>query len=210
MVFSSSRHCELLQFGDDNPLAGNANSLIPHFTTDEIQQRWNGLNAEPGGQRGIGVHIHFCNPGAAGLFTGDFVQNRGEHFAWAAPFGPKVHQDGLIGPDHFALKVGFVDFNRRFHVFNLSFIFYFYVTTTVTHLHKKRSRQWAFLPEQVSEVFTVSITSARVVFARSRSRAFWADSKILPNASIMQLPTGHDALGFRAGVTNDSPSSTDR
>ena len=49
--------------------------------------------------------------------AGHFVKHGREHFARPAPLGPKVHEDGLIGLENFALEVQFVDFNGRFHVF---------------------------------------------------------------------------------------------
>ena len=69
----------------------------------------------------------------AGLLGGNFVQQRRQHFAWPAPLGPKVHEDGLMGLENFAFEVRLVDFNGRLHVLFPFFI----VTIIVTQLHKK-------------------------------------------------------------------------
>ena len=80
--------------------------------------------------------------------------------------------------------------------FSYSPFFYVYVTITITQSHKKRDRQLVFFLPQTPEAFTASITSARVVFSRSRSIALWAEVKTLAQVSRMQWPTGQAALGF--------------
>ena len=60
------------------------------------------------------------------------------------------------------------------------------------------------------DAFTVSITSAKVVFSRSRSKALCADVKTLSRVSRMHLPTGQAVLGFREGLAKGSAFSTAR
>ena len=85
-----------------------------------------------------------------------------------------------------------------------------YVITVVTHSHKKRDCQMLLFLAHSADAFTVPITSAKVVFSRSRSKALWADAKILSRVFRMHLPTGQAALGFREGLAKGSAFSTAR
>src|SRR5713226_9349033 len=49
------------------------------------------------------------------MLKGNFLKHGPQHFAWAAPFSPKVHQDWLIRLEHFRFEVCSVDFNGVFH-----------------------------------------------------------------------------------------------
>jgi len=85
-----------------------------------------------------------------------------------------------------------------------------YVITVVTHSHKKRDCQMQLFLTHPADAFTLPITSAKVVFSRSRSKALWADAKILSRVFRMHLPTGQAALGFREGLAKGSAFSTAR
>jgi len=110
------------------------------------------------------------------------------------------------------LKLGFTLAVPELLRLSASFIFRtflpFYVILMVTLCHKKRERQPPGFCLQAQDAFTVSNTSASVVFSRSRSRASWADVKILSNVSRIQLPTGQAEFGFLDGDANGTVSST--
>ena len=95
----------------------------------------------------------------------------------------------------------------RFHILNCLSL---YVITVVTYSHKKRDCQMRLFLAHSADAFTVPITSAKVVFSRSRSKALWADAKTLSKVFRMHLPTGQAALGFREGLAKGSAFSTAR
>src|SRR5665213_3006139 len=90
--------------------------LVEHLTDrllrDEADDAVDGLAAleedearDPGdavlpGDRGVlvGVHLHEADPVAE--LTGDLLDDGREHAARAAPGGPKIDQDGLVGAQH--------------------------------------------------------------------------------------------------------------
>src|SRR5262245_5193456 len=91
----SSSSGKPLQCGNDRPLAHNTHALMAHFAVCEIEYRRNGLDAVARGERGTAVHVDLGDFHTAGLLLGDLVEHRCEHFARTAPFGPKVHKDGM-------------------------------------------------------------------------------------------------------------------
>ena len=57
---------------------------------------------------------------------------------------------------------------------------------------------------------TASMTSPKVVYSKSRSRAAWAGAKTRYRAWPMQWPTGQAALGFRAGAAKSLTASNEK
>ncbi len=120
---------------------------------------------------------------------------------------PARSQAELAEPDS---AIGFhPNFIRhfRFHILNCLSL---YVITSVTYSHKKRDCQMLLFLAHSADAFTEPITSAKVVFSRSRSKALSADAKTLSRVFRMHLPTGQAALGFREGLANGSAFSTAR
>src|SRR5438034_5927604 len=60
------------------------------------------------------------------MLNGNFLKYGPQHFTWAAPLSPKVHQHRLVGLEHFRFEVCFVDFNGVFHnsIFNRLLLFF--------------------------------------------------------------------------------------
>ena len=70
------------------------------------------------------------------------------------------------------------------------------------------ARQLRLFREHAPDAFNAAIKPDSVVFSKSRSKAFWADTKIRSKVSRIQWPTGQAALGLRLGVPKGSSSST--
>src|ERR1700690_363563 len=179
---------------------------MAQLATREVEQGRDGPDAEARGQRGLVIHVDLGDFDPV-ILTGNFVEQRRKHFAWPAPLGPKIHQHRRAGLQDFGLEIRLIDFNRRFHIPST---FPLYVTVMVTNSFKKIECQTAFSRQQSPEAFTVLMTSARLVLARSRSRAFSAEAKIVSSAARMQWPTGHAALGLPEGLAKGSAASTAR
>ncbi len=69
----------------------------PRLAVAEQHQRGNAADAVLGRRILILVHIQLADLDAIRVFRGDFVQDRRDHPAGAAPFGPVIHQDRLLG-----------------------------------------------------------------------------------------------------------------
>ncbi len=67
----------------------------------EQQQGGDGADAELGGQVLMFVNVDFADADAAIVLLGELVQNRSQHFAGPAPFGPEIHQNRLGRLDYF-------------------------------------------------------------------------------------------------------------
>jgi hypothetical protein len=50
--------------------------------------------------------VHLGDLQSTAVVLGDLVEDRGDHLAGAAPFGPVVHQDGLVGLQDIAFERG--------------------------------------------------------------------------------------------------------
>src|SRR5437764_7863642 len=73
-------------------LAEHADHLLCHFAVLENQEGWHGANAVLDGNLPVIVDVDFADFHLAVVFAGDFIENRRDHFAGAAPFGPEIHQ----------------------------------------------------------------------------------------------------------------------
>src|SRR5262245_10652976 len=58
----------------------------------EEEYAWNRANVEAHGRALIAVHVQLGNPGLAGIFAGQLVQDRRHDLAGAAPRRPEVYQ----------------------------------------------------------------------------------------------------------------------
>jgi hypothetical protein len=82
--------------------------LARDFAIFEKEKRWNGADPVFGGQRLLFVNIHFADADTAIIFTGKFIQQRSDHFARTAPFGPKIDDDGPGDAKDLFRKIGLV------------------------------------------------------------------------------------------------------
>ncbi|SIQ57419.1 hypothetical protein SAMN05920897_11114 [Alkalispirochaeta americana] len=55
------------------------------------EHRWNALNPKNLGQLLFCIGIDFVDVDTAGVFIGDLLQNRGDHFTGATPVGVKIY-----------------------------------------------------------------------------------------------------------------------
>jgi hypothetical protein len=63
----------------------------------EENQRGDAADAELGRRLGVLVDIQFGHLDLVAVFSGNLVQDGGDHLAGAAPFGPEIQQHGLLG-----------------------------------------------------------------------------------------------------------------
>src|SRR5690606_24242588 len=70
----------------------------------EQHQGGNAADAILGCAVGVFVDVQLGDGEAALVLGGGFVEQGGDHFAGATPFGPVVDQDGQIGLEHVAGK----------------------------------------------------------------------------------------------------------
>jgi hypothetical protein len=85
--------------------AARANHLVDDLAIFEEKQRGDGIDPILGSQLLLFVGVNFADLYFAIIFGGQFIEQRTNHFARAAPFGPKVHQDGLGRLQYFLLKI---------------------------------------------------------------------------------------------------------
>src|SRR5690348_602331 len=121
--------------------------------------------------------------------------------------GPSI----LHGPHHSAQKsttTGCVEFKTSASKFDsltsmvgiiCNSVPYTIVISNVTYSHKKMGRQLALFDASRHVSRAARTTSARVVFRKSCSSAFSADSNTFSSVLRMQFPTGQPALGFFEG-----------
>ena len=71
-----------------------ADDLVGDLAVVEEQQGGNGADAVFGGQRLMFVNVDLADFHLAIVFVGEFIQQRRDHLARAAPFGPEIHEHG--------------------------------------------------------------------------------------------------------------------
>jgi hypothetical protein len=94
------------------PLGAQAHDLSRHLARFEKQQRRNSPHPIFGRQRLLLVNIDFADADAAVLLAGNFLQQRGDHFAGAAPLGPEIDHHGAWNAEDLLGKIGLVEFNH--------------------------------------------------------------------------------------------------
>jgi len=60
----------------------------------------------------IFVHVNFRYFDGVQLFASNLIQQRRDHFAGAAPLGPKIDDHRLVVVGHFAVKIGFIEIDN--------------------------------------------------------------------------------------------------
>jgi hypothetical protein len=89
--------------------ARHTGDLVVQLPVFEEEQGRDGANVVLKRKALIFVNVNFSDLDCAGFFTGNLVQERGNHFAGTAPFRPKIDNDRLVALGHFTVKVGFVE-----------------------------------------------------------------------------------------------------
>lgn len=103
-------HAQLVCFGRPLKPAGNfglgleTNDAVDFAPRLKDEQRGNAADVEPSGGAGILIHIQLDKPHAPAHFSGEVIDNRGDHPAWAAPGGPHVHQHRHVRLLHLCAK----------------------------------------------------------------------------------------------------------
>lgn len=92
-------------------LARDAGDLIANAAVLEEQERWNGADVVFESETLVVVYIHFCDLDRIGFFTRHFVEQRRDHFARPAPFGPKIDNHRFVALHDFAVEIGFIQGN---------------------------------------------------------------------------------------------------
>ncbi len=110
-VVSSGRKRERAKMAGRIGAPRHAGDLIAQLPVFEEKQGWNGANVVLKRKALIFVHVYLRDLDCAGFFAGNLVQERGNHFAGTAPFRPKIDNDRLVALGHFAVKIGFVEFD---------------------------------------------------------------------------------------------------
>jgi len=87
--------CDAIESGFEVAFGARAAHLADHLAVFKKEQGGNRADVELSGELLLVVRIDFANFDFAVVFSGKLVQQRGDHFAWAAPFGPKIHEDGF-------------------------------------------------------------------------------------------------------------------
>ena len=95
--------CRQLGFAHGTDLGGG------QLTIFENHQRGDAADAELGRNVAVFVHVHLGDLQLAFVGTSHFVQDRGDHFAGAAPFSPEVHHHRLARLEHVGVKTGVGD-----------------------------------------------------------------------------------------------------
>jgi hypothetical protein len=75
----------------------------------EDHQGGDAADAEFAGDVAVVVHVELGDLEFAVVSTGKLIECGCDHFAGAAPFGPEVHEDGLVGLKHVGFEAGIGD-----------------------------------------------------------------------------------------------------
>ena len=75
-------------------LAARADNLLGDLALVEQQQRGDGADAVLRGERLLLVNVDLADFHLAVVFVGELVEQRRDHFARTAPFGPEIHEHG--------------------------------------------------------------------------------------------------------------------
>ena len=96
---------EGFQLLDDLALRSDSDGFMSKLAALEIEQCWDRLNAELGCQFSFVIDVDFANLDRLAFVFGDFIKDWSKHFAWSAPFCPKVHKDRDAGLEDFGLEI---------------------------------------------------------------------------------------------------------
>src|SRR4051794_26491541 len=86
-----------LQLLKELPLALGADDPVLGFTILEQNQRGDAHDLEPASDLEVLVDVDLANTELALVVAGDLLEDRSDHLARTAPFGPEVHEHRLTG-----------------------------------------------------------------------------------------------------------------
>jgi hypothetical protein len=86
----------------------------PDFRSSELafvedHQGGDAADAKFAGDVAVVIDVELGDLQLAVVGSGQLIQRGGDHFAGAAPFGPKVHEDGLVSLQHVGFEAGIGD-----------------------------------------------------------------------------------------------------
>src|ERR1035441_1291312 len=105
MVATTASDGYAIEAGLEIAFAAQADHLICHLTLMKKQESWNRTDTILRGQLPVLIHVHFADLDLSVVLRGEFIQNRSDHFAGAAPLRPEIYQHGSGGLQHFGCKV---------------------------------------------------------------------------------------------------------
>jgi len=90
-------------------ILGNAGTddLVLHFAVFEEQEKGNGAHVVFHCEVTCVVDVNLADFGLIAEFAGELIDDRADHFAGAAPFGPEIDENGHGGIDDFGVEIGF-------------------------------------------------------------------------------------------------------
>jgi hypothetical protein len=97
---------------DQIRFTGQTNDLVFDLARFEEQHRGDITDPEPIRQRGIIIDVHLYDADGGTLLLSDFVQNRSDHSARAAPSRPEVNEDRDVRGAHRLIKSGFIEMSN--------------------------------------------------------------------------------------------------
>ena len=98
-----------MRFGKRAPCIAQVCQTRVDLPLIDEQERRNGADTVLRRERLLFVNVDFADLDLAVVFIGQFIQQRRDHLAWAAPFRPKIHHDRLLTLHDFAVKIRLVD-----------------------------------------------------------------------------------------------------
>src|SRR5947207_501246 len=115
--FGSAELRQRLEPAEQVLLARHADDLITELAVLEKEERGDRPDVVFHREALVLVDVHFRDLHRARFFLRDLVDERRDHFAWAAPFGPEIDQHGLRALSYFLVKIRIVqsDCNRVVH-----------------------------------------------------------------------------------------------
>src|SRR5579872_4994096 len=81
-----------------------ADDPLHEFTRPEDAERWDAHDAVPRRDPAVLVHVELHHAQLAFIFSRNFLDDRGDHLAWATPRGPKIHQHRRARLQHIGVE----------------------------------------------------------------------------------------------------------
>jgi len=98
---------EGLQPFDDLGLGLDAEGFVLQLAILEEKQGWDIADAVFDGEIGLFIHVDFYDLDGAAFFSGDFIEDRAQHLAGAAPLCPEIDHHGNGGLQDIRSEGGF-------------------------------------------------------------------------------------------------------
>jgi len=92
--------------------ARHPGDLVAQLAVLEKEQGWDRADIVFERETLIFVYVNFRYFDRLQFFASDLIQQWRDHFAGAAPFGPKIDDHRLVVLRHFAVKIGFIEIDN--------------------------------------------------------------------------------------------------